>query len=136
MFIRNREGRLARVRDLDAPTIQAWMDDMAAADLALSTMRTRQSTVSSFCTWLVKRQVLAANPVAQLDRPPHRCEPPRQVPETAIMDALIEAAKRRRRPRDVAIILILRYIPACAGSRWRRCGCVTSTTSGGSAASP
>jgi integrase/recombinase XerC len=69
----------------------------------------RQSTVSSFCGWLVKRDVLAANPVAKLDRPPHHREPPRQVPGPSIMDALIEAAKERRRPRDVAIFLILRY---------------------------
>jgi hypothetical protein len=32
-----------------------------------------------------------------------------QVPGTAIMDALVEAAKTRRRPRDVAIFLIQRY---------------------------
>lgn len=51
------------------------MDDMAAEDLALSTMRVRQSTVSSFCVWLVKREVLAANPVAKLERPPHHREP-------------------------------------------------------------
>jgi hypothetical protein len=38
----------------------------------------------------------------------HR-EPPRQVPGSSIMDALVEAAKQRRRPRDVAIFLILRY---------------------------
>ncbi|MGH7312379.1 MAG: hypothetical protein ACREJV_04335 [Candidatus Rokuibacteriota bacterium] len=88
--------------------IQAWMDDMASADLALSTMRVRQSTLSSFCAWLVKRDVLASNPVAKLERPPHHREPPTQVPGTAIMDALVEAAKARR-PRDVAIFLILRY---------------------------
>jgi integrase/recombinase XerC len=82
---------------------------MAAEDLALSTMRVRQSTVSSFCTWLVKREVLTANPVAELERPPHHREPPRQVPGSSIMDALVEAAKERRRPRDVAIFLILRY---------------------------
>ena len=108
-FIRHREGRVARVTDLNAPMIQLWMDDMAAADLALSTMRVRQSTLSSFCAWLVKRQLIAANPVAQLDRPPHRGETPRQVPGPVIMDALIEAAKQRRRPRDVAMFLILRY---------------------------
>jgi hypothetical protein len=28
---------------------------MAAADLALETMRVRQSVLSSFCAWLVKR---------------------------------------------------------------------------------
>jgi integrase/recombinase XerC len=89
--------------------IQAWMDDMAAADLALSTMRVRQSTVSSFCAWLVKRDILVANPVAKLERPPHRPEPPKQVPGPSIMDAVVEAAKTRRRPRDVAIFLILRY---------------------------
>ena len=100
---------MARVTDLNAPMIQLWMDDMAAADLALSTMRVRQSTLSSFCAWLVKRQLIAANPVAQLDRPPHRGETPRQVPGPVIMDALIEAAKQRRRPRDVAMFLILRY---------------------------
>jgi site-specific recombinase XerD len=108
-FIRNREGRAARVTDLKANTIQAWMDDMAAADLALSTMRVRQSTLSSLCAWLVKRQIIVANPVAQVDRPPHRREAPRQVPGPSIMDGLVEAAKQRRRPRDVAIFLVLRY---------------------------
>ncbi len=108
-FVRNRHGRLARVTDLTPATIQAWMDDMAGADLSLSTMRVRQSTLSSFCGWLVKRDVLAANPVAKLERPPHRCEPPKQIPGASIMDALVEAAKARRRPRDVAIFLIMRY---------------------------
>src|SRR5207245_124721 len=84
IFIRNRHGRLARVTDLTPAVIQAWMDDMAATDLALSTMRVRQSTLSSFCTWLVKREVLAANPVARLERPPHHREPPKQVPEAAL----------------------------------------------------
>jgi integrase/recombinase XerC len=109
MFVHNRDGHLARVSDLTASTVQAWMDDMAAADLALSTMRVRQSTVSSFCTWLVKREVLVSNPVAKLERPPQRREPPKQVPGSPLMDALVEAAKGRRRPRDVAIFLILRY---------------------------
>ena len=108
VFVRNRHGRLARATDLTPTTIQAWMDDMAGGDLALSTMRVRQSTLSSFCGWLVKRDVLVANPVAKLERPPHRREPPTQIPGAAIMDALVEAAKARR-PRDVAIFLILRY---------------------------
>ncbi len=96
IFVRNRYGRLARVTD--------------GADLALSTMRVRQSTLSSFCAWLVKREGLAANPVAKLERPPHHREPPKQIPGASIMDALVEAAaKARRRPRDVAIFLILRY---------------------------
>src|SRR3989454_619402 len=81
----------------------------AGADLALSTMRVRQSTLSSFCAWLVKREGLAANPVAKLERPPHHREPPKQIPGASIMDALVDAAKARRRPRDVAIFLILRY---------------------------
>lgn len=106
---KQRTGRLARVGDLTPDTIQAWMDDMAGADLALETMRVRQSVLSSFCAWLVKRHVLASNPVAGLDRPPHRREAPRQVPGSAIMDALVRAAKERGRPRDVAVFLILRY---------------------------
>jgi len=109
IFVRNRHGRLARVTDLTSLMIQAWMDDMAATDLAISTMRVRQSVVSSFCAWLVKREVLAANPVARLERPPHHQEPPKQVPGSSIMDALVEASKARRRPRDVAIFLILRF---------------------------
>jgi site-specific recombinase XerD len=108
-FVRTRDGRLARVTDLTAATIQAWMDAMASADLALSTMRSRQSTLSSLCVWLVKRGRLAVNPVSQLDRPPHRPEAPTQVPGPAIMDALIQAAKQRQRPRDLAIFLVLRY---------------------------
>ena len=109
IFVRSRFGRLARVNDLTLPTLQMWMDDMAGCDLSLSSMRTRQSTLSSFCSWLVKRGVLPANPVARMDRPPHRSEPPRQVPTPALMDALIEAAKQRQRTRDIAIFLILRY---------------------------
>ena len=108
-FVRRREGRLARAGDLTPETVQAWMDEMASADLSLSTMRARQSTVSSLCTWLVKRNVLSTNPVLQLDRPPQRREAPKQVPGPAIMDALVQAARARRRPRDVAIFLILRY---------------------------
>src|SRR5947209_4314086 len=109
IFVRNRSGRLARLTDLTPQTIQAWMDDMAGTDLALSTMRVRQSTLSSFCAWLVKRDGLVANPVSKLERPPHRPAPPKQGPGPSIMDALVEAAKTRRRPRDVAIFLILRY---------------------------
>jgi integrase/recombinase XerC len=109
VFIRGLRGRLARISDLEPSTIQSWMDDMAASDLAVSTIRVRQCTVSSFCAFLVKRQLLVANPVALLDRPPHHREPPTQVPGADIMDALVDAAKQRRRPRDVAIFLILRY---------------------------
>jgi len=108
IFVRNREGRLARVTDLIPEVIQTWVDDMAAADLALSTMRARQSMLSSLCAWLVKRHLIAANPVSFIDRPPHRRDVPRQVPGPAIVDALVEAAKQRR-PRDVAVFSILRY---------------------------
>jgi site-specific recombinase XerD len=108
-FIRKQEGRLARVADLDSETIQGWMDDMAGADLSLSSMRVRQSALSSLCSWLVKRNILTANPVAKLDRPPHRKEPPRQVPGSNIMDQLIRAARERKRPRDLAIFTIIRY---------------------------
>src|SRR5215813_3801814 len=108
IFVHNREGRLARVTDLIPEVIQTWVDDMAAADLALSTMRARQSMLSSLCAWLVKRHLIAANPVSFIDRPPHRRDVPRQVPGPAIVDALVEAAKQRR-PRDVAVFSILRY---------------------------
>jgi site-specific recombinase XerC len=86
------------------------MDDMAAEDLALSTMRVRQSTLSRFCAWLVKRDLLTVNPIAKLDRPPpqHR-EPPTQIPGPSIMDVSVDAAKARRRPGNIAIFLILRY---------------------------
>src|SRR5437667_10443774 len=78
VFVRHRAGRLARAGDLTPETVQAWMDDMAGTGLALSTIRVRQCVVSSLCTWLAKRSVLTANPVAKLDRPPHRREVPRQ----------------------------------------------------------
>lgn len=108
-FVAGRRGRPACVGDLESATIQAWMDSMAAGDLALGTMRVRQSTLSSLCAFLVKRGHLDMNPVARLDRPPHRREAPRQVPGSAIMDALVKAAQQRQRPRDLAIFLILRY---------------------------
>jgi integrase/recombinase XerC len=109
LFVRDRSGKIARLLDLNRATIQEWMDDMAARDLSVSSMRTRQSTLSSFCTWLVKREALQANPVAGMDRPPHRIEAPKQVPTPSLMDALIEAARKRQRPRDVAIFLIMRF---------------------------
>ena len=108
-FVAGRRGRPACVGDLAPDTIQAWMDSMAAADLALSTMRVRQSTLSSLCAFLMKRGHLDTIPVARLDRPPHRREAPRQVPGSAIMDALVKTAQQRQRPRDLAIFLILRY---------------------------
>ncbi|MGH7182663.1 MAG: hypothetical protein ACREJN_11890, partial [Nitrospiraceae bacterium] len=72
-------------------------------------MRTRQSTLSSFCSWLVKRGVIQADLVAAMNRPPDRMEPTRQVPTPALMDALIAAAQQRQCPRNIAIFLILRY---------------------------
>jgi len=108
-FVRKHEGRAARIAELSPETVQAWMDHMAGADLALSTMWARQSTLSSFCAWLVKRETLAENPVAKLDRPRYERTPPTQVPGAALMDALIDAAKQRRRPRDIAIFVIIRY---------------------------
>lgn len=109
VFTRARFGRVGRISDLTRTVLQEWMDDMAARDLALGTMRIRQSTLSSFCSWLVKREVLQANPITGMDRPPHPIEPPKQVPSPGLMDALIEAARKRQKPRDVAIFLILRY---------------------------
>ena len=108
-FVRAQTGRQARVTDLTVDMIQQWMDDMAAHDLSLSSLRTRQATLSSLCAWLVKRDILMSNPVAKMDRPPHRSEPPTQVPSGTLMDAVIDAARRRQRPRDMAIFLILRY---------------------------
>ncbi len=49
MFVKSRQGRVARATDLTLSSIQMWMDEMASGDLALSTMRSRQSTLSSFC---------------------------------------------------------------------------------------
>ena len=109
VFGRGRFGRVARLSDLSKAVIQDWMDEMAARDLTLGTIRSRQSALSSFCNWLVKREALQANPIAGMDRPPHRIEPPKQVPTPALMDALIEAARSRQRPRDVAVFLILRF---------------------------
>jgi site-specific recombinase XerC len=113
IFVRSQKGRLARATDLTLSLIQLCMDDMASCDLALSTMRSRQSTLSSFYCWLVKRGMFQANPVAAMDRPPHRMEPPRQVPTPALMDALIAAAKQCQQPPDIAIFLIM----WCTGMR-------------------
>src|SRR5262249_9791742 len=114
-FVRARAGRLAPLRDPGIPMIQAWMDEMAASDLGPNTLRCRVATLSSFCNWLVKRQFLAANPVAPIDRPPRHEEPP-AVPGPGIMDALIEAARQRGRPRDLAIFLLMRFTGMRRGS--------------------
>ncbi len=114
-FLKARDGQLARMADLTTPTIQAWLDEMAAGDLGVNTLRCRLSTLSSFCGWLVKRGHLAANPTVPIDRPPREAAMP-TVAGPAIMDALIEAAKRRGRPRDLAIFLLLRFTGMRRGS--------------------
>ena len=132
-FVRKREARHAHVGDLTTEMIQTWMDDMADADLAVGTMRVRQSAVSSLCSWLVKRNLMSANPVAQLDRPPHRKEAPQQVPGPNIMDELIRAARhasarviwRSSRSCDTR---------ACGVGRWRSCAFAICTASGACAA--
>jgi len=57
-----REFSLAPVEDLTTFMLQAWMDDMAASDLSINTLRSRQAAVSSFCNWLVKRNILLETP--------------------------------------------------------------------------
>src|SRR2546429_3588689 len=87
MFFRKHEGRPARVTDLTQETVQAWMDQMADADLALSTMRSRQSTLSSFCSWLAKPVSPAKKPRAKPQRPPYERLPPQQEARAAVMIA-------------------------------------------------
>ena len=96
MFVRKREGRPARVTDLSKETVQAWMDQMAESNLAQSTMRVRQSTLSSLCSWLVKRESLADNSVAKLDRPRYERTPPNQVPNAELMDAVYTKGSKTR----------------------------------------
>jgi len=64
---------------------------------------------------LVKREILPANPVVQIDRPARQDVLP-AVPGSAIMDALIEAARRRGRPRDLAIFHVMRFTGLRRGS--------------------
>ena len=71
-FVRAREGRLARVEDLSMAMLQAWLDEMAGSDLSINTLRCRLAAVSSWCNWLVKRNVLMVNPVNKMDRPPRQ----------------------------------------------------------------
>jgi len=47
LFVRDRSGKIARLSDLTGASILERMDDMAARDLSVSNMRTRQSTLSS-----------------------------------------------------------------------------------------
>ena len=129
-FVRAHTGRNARVTDLTVDMIQQWMDGMAAHDLSLSSLRTRQATLSSLCTWLVKRDILMSNPVAKMDRPPHRSEPPTQVPSSALMDALIDAARRRQRP-GIWPSFSSCGIPACGGNPSPPCGSGISMRRGG-----
>jgi hypothetical protein len=46
-FLKAREGRLARMADLTTPTIQGWLDEMAAGDLGVNTLPCRLSTLSA-----------------------------------------------------------------------------------------
>ncbi len=108
-FLHLTEGRPAAVSDLTPATMRAWMAHMASHGLATTTMRVRQSTVSSFCMWLVKRDLLATNPVDKLDRPKLQPATPGGVPNATLMDTLVEAVIKRGRPRDIAMFLVLRY---------------------------
>jgi integrase/recombinase XerD len=108
-LVQRAEGRPATIDDLTPARVRAWMASMASQDLALSTMRVRQSTLSSFCLWLVKRDLLATNPVEKLDRPKLQRTSPPGVPEATLMDALVDAVIKRGRPRDIGMFMILRY---------------------------
>jgi site-specific recombinase XerD len=88
---------------------------MAAQDLSLNTLRLRVSTLASLCTWLIKRELLSANPLAQIDRPVRQDAVP-AVPAPSLMDALVAEARRGGRPRDLAIFLILRFTGMRRGS--------------------
>ena len=114
-FVRIEAGRLGRVQDVTQEMIQGWMDEMAGANLAINTLRCRQAVLSSFCNWLVKRNLLSLNPILRMDRPPHERKPP-AVPGPGIMDALVQAAKDRGHTRDVAIFLLMRYTGMRRGS--------------------
>src|SRR3989442_8431914 len=92
MFFRKHEGRPARISDLTQETVQVWMDQMADADLALSTMRSRQSTLSLFCSWLGKRGGLPQNPVAKVDRPRYGRTPPQHGPAAELLGPLVHGA--------------------------------------------
>ena len=50
------------------------------------------STPSSFCAWLIRRELLSTNPLAQIDRPVRQDSVP-AVPAPSLMDALVEEAK-------------------------------------------
>jgi site-specific recombinase XerD len=115
MFVRRETGRLGRLQDMTQETIQGWMDEMAASNLSINTLRCRQAVLSSLCNWLVKRNLLSVNPISRMDRPPHDRRPP-AVPGPGIMDALVQAAKDRGHKRDVAIFLLLRYTGMRRGS--------------------
>src|SRR5262249_52740157 len=66
VFVRATTGRTARIADLSAEQIQAWMEEMGTAGLAVSTIRTRQVAMSSLCRWLCRQHVLSSNPVDEL----------------------------------------------------------------------
>jgi hypothetical protein len=86
-------------------------------DLGLNTLRCRLATLSSLCTWLVKRGTLSANPVARIDRPSRQHETP-AVAGPAIMDALIDAAKHRA-GRGTSRCSCCSDSPECAAVQWQ-----------------
>src|SRR5256884_2283881 len=99
----------AAVLPADMPAERGQPPVPMGVDASIVRWGFRRSTLWGLVGGLGTRAVRTATPFASPERPPHRPEPPKQVPGPSIMDALVEAAKTRRRPRDVAIFLILRY---------------------------
>ena len=70
-FVAGRRGRPACVGDLEPSTIQAWMDSMAAADLALATNPAVLAETLPVPLW----PEVPHRPGAPADWPPDACAP-------------------------------------------------------------
>lgn len=102
-----RERDVLDVRDLDLPTLRAWLAGQERRGLSRSTLARRSASARVFTQWCVDRGILAADVGARLASPKRS----RRLPAVLTMDqaaAVLDAAGERsdspRGQRDLAIV--------------------------------
>ncbi|MBB6347719.1 integrase/recombinase XerC/integrase/recombinase XerD [Nonomuraea muscovyensis] len=102
------------IGELTAATVRAYLTDVA--DLAAASRKRKRAAVASFCTWAVRHDLLAANPMDKIDA----IKVPKTLPRPA---AATDVAKvlgtiRSRRPRkDVPLDRLLFETAYTCGAR-------------------
>ena len=111
-------GRWQVPADITPETLREWMTGLRKAGRRGKTIKNYRDTMARFCAYLVGKKLLAENPVVTLPVPIVEKNQARVVPTEAEMRALILAAHRDWRARDLWLGF---YTMAVTGLRVSEC---------------